>query len=160
MAKPRIPPPNVPMIDNRGMCSPAWYRWFADQEKQTTDAAAGEILAGDGLTGGGVVADGVELAVASGGVSNAMIREGLGTSVIGRDVTTTGEVADIVATDDGQVLCREGGIVAFRKIVTVEALTLDLLLFSDAPTASAATPSTHKIEVRAGGSTYYLLATT
>lgn len=160
MTKPSIPPANAPLVDNRGRPSPEWYRFFARQERNTSTAAAGEIVAGSGLTGGGVVADGVTLSVAPNGISNLMLRNGLGTSVIGRDTNSTGTVADIVATADRQMLTRENAVVAFRNIASVEALTLDRLSFTDAPVVSAATPSTHKIAVKAGGVTFYLLCTT
>jgi hypothetical protein len=46
-----IPPPNKPLIDNRGMISPEWYRFLADLER--TLNASGSAVAD--ATGGATI---------------------------------------------------------------------------------------------------------
>ena len=111
--------------------------------------------AGSGLQGGGSIADGVSLSIADNGVTNAMFRQGAGTSILGRKYGSTGDLADIAATANNQVLSREAGALVFTATPT-----LDGLKFSGAATVSAATPSTHKIAVTIGGSPYFFLLTT
>ena len=160
MTDPKIPPPNVPRVDSRGLLTPSWYRFFAGQEKQGNAAAAGEVAAGAGLTGGGPVSSGATLAVATGGVTSAMLRDSAATSVIGRFQNSTGQPADIVAGADDRVLTRKAGQLAFRDNVDLVTVTTDNLAFTAAAVVAAAVPSTHKIAVKASGVTYYLLATT
>ena len=88
-------------------------------------------------------------------VTNAMFRQGAGTSILGRKYGSTGDLADIAATANNQVLSREAGALVFTATPT-----LDGLKFSGAATVSAATPSTHKIAVTIGGSPYFFLLTT
>jgi hypothetical protein len=160
MTDPKIPPPNVPLVDSRGLLTPSWYRFFAGQEKQGNAAAAGEVAAGAGLTGGGPVSSGATLAVATGGVTSAMLRDSAATSVIGRFQNSTGQPADIVAAANGRVLTRAGDQLAFRDNVDLVDITVDNLKFTGTAVVSAATPSTHKIAVTIGGVAYSLLATT
>ena len=84
-------------------------------------AAAGDIAtpAAGGLEGGGTVSDGVTLSIAPNGVANSMIRQSVGTSVIGRFQGTTGNVADIIATADNRVLGRFGGQLVFQDVTTI-----------------------------------------
>jgi hypothetical protein len=58
-------------------------------------------------------ADQVTMTIAAGAVTDAMLRTAAGCSVIGRGPATAGAVGDLVATADGQVLRRAGGVVAF-----------------------------------------------
>jgi len=160
MAKPKIPPPKTPVLMQDGTMSPDWYRFLAGQEVQGNAAAAGEVVAGAGLTGGGLVANGTTLAVATGGVTSAMLRDSAAVSVIGRFQNSAGQPADIVAADDDRVLTRKTGQLAFRDDVKLVTVTTDNLAFTAAAVAAAAVPSTHKIAVKANNVTYYLLATT
>ena len=108
-----IPGPEVPVVDQRGFMHPAWYRYFSAKGRV---ASAGEVLAGDGLDGGGFVADGIEIEIEAGGVTNAMLRQGAGTSVIGRFQGSAGQVADIRAMANGRYLARFGDILVFSPL--------------------------------------------
>lgn len=112
-------PPNTPFLTSSGMVSRDWWRFLFNLNRSTGEAAAGEVATapGSGLQGGGVVADGVNLSIASGGVTNAMLRDSAGTSIIGRFQGSSGEPADIVATADMRVMSREGGSLAFRSFI-------------------------------------------
>lgn len=152
-----IPPANIPVIDENGFLNPTWYRYLASLQRATDDVTAGDITtaAGSGLQGGGSVSSGVSLSIADNGVTNAMFRQGAGTSVLGRKYGSTGDLADIAATANNQLLSRESGALTFTATPT-----LDGLKFSGAATVSAATPSTHKFAVTIGGAAYYFLVTT
>ena len=152
-----IPPSNIPLVDENGFLSTPWYRYFASLQRATDDVTAGDITtaAGSGLQGGGSIADGVSLSIADNGVTNAMFRQGAGTSVLGRKYGSMGDLADITATANNQLLSRESGALVFTATPT-----LDGLKFSGAATVSAATPSTHKIAVTCNGVSYFMLLTT
>lgn len=49
-------------------------------------------------------------------ISNAMLRQSAGLSIIGRSANTTGDVADITAASDGQVLRRSGTSIGFGQV--------------------------------------------
>ena len=152
-----IPPSNIPVIDENGFLTTPWYRYFASLQRTTDAVSSGDIAtpAGSGLQGGGSVADGVSLSIADNGVTNAMFRQGAGTTVLGRQYGSTGDLADIKATANNQVLSREAGALVFTATPT-----LDGLKFGSAATVSAATPSTHKFGVICNGVQYYFLLTT
>jgi hypothetical protein len=54
--------------------------------------------------------------IADGAVTNAKIRDGGACSVIGRSANSSGDVADISAASDGQILRRSGGVLGFGTI--------------------------------------------
>lgn len=56
------------------------------------------------------------IAVATNGVSNSLIRQSAAFSVIGRAGNTTGDVADLTAASDGQVLRRSGSTLGFGAV--------------------------------------------
>lgn len=70
------------------------------------------IATGAGLTGGTITTSGT-VAVATNGISNALFRQSAGVSVVGRSVNSTGDVADIAASADNQILTRQSGTLAF-----------------------------------------------
>lgn len=152
-----IPPSNIPLVDENGFLSTPWYRYLASLQRATDAVVAGDITtaAGSGLQGGGSVSSGVSLSIADNGVTNAMFRQGAGTSILGRKYGSTGDLADIAATANNQLLSRESGALTFTATPT-----LDGLKFSGAATVSAATLSTHKFAVTIGGAAYYFLLTT
>lgn len=167
MAVNEISPPGTPLLTTRGTISPEWYRFFVSLRRGASDAATGEVQtdAGSGLEGGGFVADGIDLSIAENGVTNAMIREGMPCSVIGRFQNSTGDVADITAPDDGRVLTREGGMLAFRtsmdgiSVGTTTAAPVvrtGELSLTDSASASTATV-THSVPITVNGTTYYIL---
>jgi hypothetical protein len=79
-----------------------------------SDAAlpnAGLLAAGAGLS-----LAGAQLSVAAGGITNAMLRDGVATSVVGRASGTSGDVADIQATSDGHVFRRLSGTLGWSYV--------------------------------------------
>lgn len=126
MASSNIPPSSTPVITPSNTLSPPWYRYLALVDRTANSAGSGEVQGVDGLTGGGQVADGVDLSIADGGVTNAKLRDGAATSVIGRYTNTAGDVADITATADGRVLCRIGGLLMFTESPEFSSLQLEV----------------------------------
>lgn len=53
-------------------------------------------------------------------ISNAKIRQGVATSIIGRSANSTGNVADIAAVSDNTILKRASGALSFGTIVDAE----------------------------------------
>jgi hypothetical protein len=102
-----IPGTHIPLIDERGRVNPSWYRWLAQFERDFDTSGDG---AGAGLTR---EVDG-DLAIADNGVTNAMLEESPACSVIGRDVNSSGNRDDILATANGHFLQRDGDTVLFR----------------------------------------------
>jgi len=60
----------------------------------------------------------VALTIATNAVTNAKFRQSAGLTVVGRASNTTGDVADILATNDGEVLRRSGTSIGFGTIAT------------------------------------------
>lgn len=73
------------------------------------------VNTGAGLTGGPITTTGT-ISVATGGITNSLLRDSVSTSVIGRAGSTTGEPADIQAGTDHQVLRRSGSFLNFGAI--------------------------------------------
>ena len=71
---------------------------------------------------------GSPFSIATNGISNTLIRQSVGVSVIGRSANSTGNVADITASADGQVLLRAGGALTFT---TLAANTPTFGIFGD-----------------------------
>ena len=118
-------------------------------------ASAGDIATppGSGLEGGGTVADGVTLSIAPNGVTNAMIRDGLGTSVIGRYQNSTGDVADIKAVQSRTALQRQGDQLAFFPYVNVPDVICDTLEITPAAAAEVIV-CTHTFRITLDGVEY------
>jgi hypothetical protein len=82
------------------------------------------LAAGDIVSGGRYVIsyDGTNFqllgSIGDGAISNARIRDSAGLSVIGRSANTTGDVADITAANDAEVLRRSGTSIGFGTIAT------------------------------------------
>lgn len=57
--------------------------------------------------------------LAANAVTDAKIRQSSGVSLLGRSANSTGDIADITASADGQVLARQGGALAFTAIGSV-----------------------------------------
>jgi hypothetical protein len=66
--------------------------------------------------GAGLDLTGTQFSVETNGITDAMLRQSAGLSVIGRSASTTGNVADITASDDGQVLRRSSTTVGFGAL--------------------------------------------
>lgn len=60
----------------------------------------------------------VTFAIPNNGVTNALLRTSAGLSVIGRSANTTGNVADITAANDAEVLRRSGTTLGFGTVAT------------------------------------------
>lgn len=162
-----IPPSGTPMIDQRGLVSPEWYRWFVSLLGGANIAQEGEVAtpSGSGLEGGGFVADGVTLSIAAEGVTNAMMRDSIACSVIGRFPNSAGAPADIQADADMRVLSREGGALAFRAFINgvsigpttaAPLVRADAFETTDTPAASTATV-THSIPITTDAGVKYIL---
>lgn len=169
----RIPPPNTAVleIDRQGnftgRIDASWYRYFVSLAKTADTAAAGEVQGGTGLSGGGPVSAGVTLSIANNGVGNAQLRQGAATSVIGRSANSAGNVADIAAGADHEVLTREGGTLAFRNTLdgvaiggTVPAAVRCTTLRIDTAPAASTAVANQSVSVNINGATLYLLAST
>lgn len=94
------------------------------------------------LSGGGDLSANRTFSIAANGITNALLRQGAATSVVGRSAGTTGDVADISATADGQVLVRASGALTWG--------TVPWTSISGAP--SSFTPSAHASTHAPGGS--------
>lgn len=74
-----------------------------------------EINTGAGLTGGPINTTGT-IQVATNGIVDNLFRQSAGLSVVGRSANTTGNIADITAASDKQVLRRDGTSIGFGAI--------------------------------------------
>lgn len=80
-----------------------------------TPAAAGiDELTGDVTAGPGTGAQAAT--IAANAVTNGKFRQSAGLSVVGRSANSTGDVADITAANDGEVLRRNGTSIGFGDI--------------------------------------------
>lgn len=73
------------------------------------------VATGTGLTGGTITSTGT-VSVATNGITDALLRQSTALSVIGRSANSTGNVADISAGTDNQVLRRSGTSVGFGAV--------------------------------------------
>ncbi|MCS7003556.1 MAG: hypothetical protein NZ518_11965, partial [Dehalococcoidia bacterium] len=77
------------------------------------------LVAGSGLTlNDGGAGGNVTLSIGSGAVTDSMLRNSAGLSVIGRSSNTSGTPADIIASTDGHVLRRSGTTLGFGQVST------------------------------------------
>lgn len=164
--------PNIPLLETdkqgnfTGRITNEWFRFLIAITRQADSAGAGTISTPStgGLAGGGAVSGGLTLQIADNGVSNTMLRQSVGTSVIGRAFGSPGNVADIVAGGDNRVLTREGGALAFRQTLngvsiggtTPAAVRCTTLRIDTAPAASSATVS-ESVAVNINGAVRYVL---
>lgn len=73
------------------------------------------------VTDNGATIGTIVVGVATNGIGNTKFRQGVATSVVGRSANSTGNVADIAASADGQVLRRAGGALGFGQIDLADA---------------------------------------
>jgi hypothetical protein len=80
--------------------------------------------------GAGLDLTGTQFSVETNGITNTMLRQSAGLSVIGRSSDSTGDVADVTAASDHQVLRRSGTSIGFGAIdlSQTNAITGDLPL--------------------------------
>lgn len=82
------------------------------------------------LAGGGDLSANRTLSISANGITDALLRQGGATSVVGRSAGTTGNLADIAASADNQVLRRSGGVLAFGTIATASITGLAVVATS------------------------------
>lgn len=121
--------PNAPFVDlsNSGRLTREANNYLNSLSILANSAAGGTIATapGSGLQGGGDLASNLSLSIAPHGVTDAMIRQSAGYSVIGRFAGTTGDVADITATANNRVLARIGNVLAFYDTTLIPATVAD-----------------------------------
>ena len=88
-------------------------------------------LSGD-VTGSGKTS--IASTISNNAVSNEKLRDSVGTSVIGRSASTTGDPADIQATTDGHVLLRSAGNLLFGLISGDSISSIDWSKITGTPT--------------------------
>lgn len=91
------------------------------QNVSATNRLLGRSTAGSGVVeeitvGGDLSQSGSNFTINANAVVDADIRQSAGLSVIGRSASTTGNVADITAASDGQVLRRSGTSIGFGQV--------------------------------------------
>lgn len=94
---------------------------------------ARNLTAGNGLTGGGqlsadrsfavgagtgITVNADDVAITTNGVTDSLLRQSAALSVVGRSANSTGNVADIAASSDGDVLRRSGTTLGFGTVAT------------------------------------------
>lgn len=150
------PPFTRALVDTQtGKLTREGYTFLVTLNNNVAEAGAGVVstLPGSGLEGGGTVADGVDLSIASNGVTNSMIRQSLGTSVIGRFAGTSGNVADIQAVTNGTVLQRLSNQLVFTADLDVTSVRTDSLRIDQAPVAETVV-CTHTLTINVDGTNY------
>lgn len=82
--------------------------------------ALGPGTSGQVLTTGGAAANPswASALPAANSITNAMLRQSVGLSLLGRSANTTGNIADITAANDGEVLRRSGTSIGFGTVAT------------------------------------------
>ena len=68
--------------------------------------------------GAGLDLTGTQFSVETNGITDTMLRQSAGLSVIGRSANSTGDVADITAASDNEVLRRSGTSIGFGTVAT------------------------------------------
>lgn len=84
------------------------------------------------ITGSGKTS--ISTTISDNAVANSKLRDSIGTSVIGRASSTTGDPADIQATTDGHVLLRSGGNLLFGLISSDSIGSIDWSKIINTPT--------------------------
>jgi hypothetical protein len=93
----------------------------------TAQGTVTSVATGSGLTGGPITSTGT-VSVATNGITNALFRQSAGLSLVGRSANSTGNIDDIAAGTDNQVLRRSGTSIGFGAINlgSTDAVTGDL----------------------------------
>jgi hypothetical protein len=130
-----INPPSVPFVFDDGRLTPEGYRFLAQVHRILGEDAVASLLAAPFLTyaadasltaekvltaGAGISfssgASTFTVAIGTNAVSNALFRQSAALSVVGRSANSTGNVADIAAASDHQVLRRSGTAIGFGAV--------------------------------------------
>lgn len=104
-----LPSVKEPIAEQDGKIVAAWYRLLARFERLINGAVT---TTGTGLTTSGSGA----LTIADNGVTDAMLRDSLALSVIGRPLDSDGDPQDISAGANERVLQRTGDVLAFGYV--------------------------------------------
>lgn len=91
------------------------------QNVSATNRLLGRSTAGAGVVeeitvGGDLSQSGSSFTIGANAVSNAKFRQSAGLSLIGRSANSTGDVADITAANDGEVMRRSGTAIGFGQV--------------------------------------------
>ena len=157
-----LPIPNAAFVDPQsGRLTREGTRFLFSLNRNTSEAASGEVSTppGSGLDGGGFVADGVTLSIAPNGIENSMLRNSIGTSVIGRFQNSSGDPGDIQAVANDRVLARQGNQLVFtnflENLVSLQAglVQCDELRIDQAPVAETVA-CTHTAVINLNGVDY------
>jgi microcystin-dependent protein len=111
---------------NKNSATNPKIRWYATGSKfELYDTAWKDILNESSVDSSTIEWNeaGPHVRVKDAGITNAKLRTSAATSVIGRSANSTGTVADIAATADGQVLKRTGAALSFGQITNAEITT-------------------------------------
>lgn len=145
----KIPSRNLPFTNESGVIHPIWYeylRTFISDTLESTSGASspGTIEAGDGLTGGGDVGDGVVLNVGAG--------PGLKVNVDDIEVDINGQINSSAAPSDELMIVDASQASSIRK-TSVQSI-LDLVPSTPTDTSSTGTPggSDTQVQYNDGGS--------
>ena len=100
-----------------GAATPAAVTVGTDDQVLVADSTAASGVAWSLVDTGSIATDAVTAdKIEAGAVGNTEIRDASATSVVGRSSGTVGDVADIAATADGQILRRASGALAFGTV--------------------------------------------
>jgi hypothetical protein len=86
----------------------------------TNNGTVTSVATGTGLTGGPITTTGT-VSVATNGITDTLFRQSAAYAVVGRSASTTGNVADITAGSDHQVLRRSGTALGFGAVALNQA---------------------------------------
>jgi hypothetical protein len=86
----------------------------------TNNGTVTSVATGTGLTGGPITSTGT-VSVATNGITDTLFRQSAAYAVVGRSASTTGNVADITAGSDHQVLRRSGTALGFGAVALNQA---------------------------------------
>lgn len=85
--------------------------------------------------------------IAPNGVTDQMLRDSAARSVIGRSAATAGDPADIIASADGQVLQRAGGILVFAAApVTADTVVTPAQLLANTNDLATSTGQVNRLD--------------
>jgi hypothetical protein len=127
--------------------SAADFRTAIGAGTSSTTGTVTSVATGTGLTGGPITTTGT-VSVATNGITNALFRQSAGYAIVGRSASTTGDVADIIAGTDHQVLRRSGTSIGFGSVaLNQSAAVTGTLAIANGGTNATATPTN-------GGVTY------
>ena len=130
-----------------------YLEWSGSAFQWTTPGGGGTVSSvdtGSGLTGGPITTSGT-ISVATNGISDSLFRQSAGLSVVGRSANSTGNIADITAGTDNQVLRRSGTSIGFGAInlASSDAVT-GTLAIANGGTNATATPTAGAIAYGTG----------